>query len=701
MRGSSLHRRTRKSARLRVAGAILIAIVAATLAYAIDDVELRFDVVHGGEWQAERVHARLEMTPSGQRAHIEIDSVHLMAWPKPIRNVTIHCPHLEIGPRELACRSAQVHADVPALGRQMLAASLRYGRADGALELDLHNVRLGTGTAAVRASLREAQWRIRASLDRVPLTAIAELAHEVQIAIPFAIATGSATLQADVTGAGAQLSHVRSRGTLEALTLNNDSGSIATDGLAARFDIDLKPSNAEWLFQATLASDHGQGYLEPVFLDFGMHALEIAARGRASNSALFADHIRVSHTGVLEAQANAVEIDLEHAQPVRALELDLASMHFPGAYETYLQPFLLDTSFKALRTSGQVAGTLALANGEPQRIELALRQIDAEGEQPALALRGLNGRWYWRAGEGRTMPASYLAWTGGHVYGLDFGASQLEFVTTGRRFELLSPASMPLLDGSLELSTLLIQDIGSQDIGFNVDATLHPISVSLLCRAFGWPQFGGRVSGSISNLELKEDVLTLGTRLEAQVFDGLLTIRDLRLDEPFGAWPRLFANIDLAKLDLDLLTSAFSFGRITGRLSGAIHGLELFNWQPVAFDARLYTSPGRTRQRISQRAVQNIGSIGGGGAGVAAALSSGFLRFFEEFNYARLGITCKLENEVCEMGGVGPAPNGGYYLVQGRGLPRIDVIGNARRVDWPRLVGQLAAATASSGPVVD
>ncbi len=98
--------------------------------------------------------------------------------------------------------------------------------------------------------------------------------------------------------------------------------------------------------------------------------------------------------------------------------------------------------------------------------------------------------------------------------------------------------------------------------------------------------------------------------------------------------------------------------------------------------------------------MENIGSIGGGGAGVTAALSSGFLRFFDDFNYDRLGISCRLQNEVCVMDGVAPAANGNYYLVKGKGVPRIDVIGSSRRVDWPRLVEQLLAATESGGPVM-
>jgi hypothetical protein len=136
-------------------------------------------------------------------------------------------------------------------------------------------------------------------------------------------------------------------------------------------------------------------------------------------------------------------------------------------------------------------------------------------------------------------------------------------------------------------------------------------------------------------------------------------------------------------------------------LSGSIDDLQLFNWQPIAFDAKLFTPPDdRSKHRISQRAVENIGSIGGGGGGVTAALSSGFLRFFDDFRYDRLGLSCRLENDICYMNGVAPAPNGGYELVKGSGVARNDVIGGARRVDWPRLVQQLIAVTESGGPVV-
>jgi len=130
-------------------------------------------------------------------------------------------------------------------------------------------------------------------------------------------------------------------------------------------------------------------------------------------------------------------------------------------------------------------------------------------------------------------------------------------------------------------------------------------------------------------------------------------------------------------------------------------GLETFGLTPTTFDMKLATPAGdRSRHRISQRAVQSLSNIGGGGGGVASALQSGFLRFFEEFRYNRIGLACKLRNDVCEMSGAGPAREGtGFYIVKGSGLPRIDIIGNNRRVDWPVFMSQVVSAMKNPGDI--
>jgi hypothetical protein len=52
------------------------------------------------------------------------------------------------------------------------------------------------------------------------------------------------------------------------------------------------------------------------------------------------------------------------------------------------------------------------------------------------------------------------------------------------------------------------------------------------------------------------------------------------------------------------------------------------------------------------------------------------------------------------MDGVGSAGEG-YIIVKGAGLPRIQVVGFRRRVNWPTLVARLRAATAGQAPVIE
>jgi len=151
-------------------------------------------------------------------------------------------------------------------------------------------------------------------------------------------------------------------------------------------------------------------------------------------------------------------------------------------------------------------------------------------------------------------------------------------------------------------------------------------------------------------------------------------------------------------LDLASLTRTFSFGEIQGRLGGHIRDLHLVDWKPVAFDAQLATPPGDgSRHRISQKAVDNLTNLGGGG--ITGALSRSLLGMFKTFSYDRLGIACRLHDGICDMDGVAPAARG-YYIVKGGGLPRIDIIGYAHEVDWDELVARLASVTAHSAAVV-
>jgi hypothetical protein len=111
------------------------------------------------------------------------------------------------------------------------------------------------------------------------------------------------------------------------------------------------------------------------------------------------------------------------------------------------------------------------------------------------------------------------------------------------------------------------------------------------------------------------------------------------------------------------------------------------------------------RQRISQRAVQNISSVGD--ASFVTTLQGQLIGLFDDFGYRRIGIACRLHNGVCAMAGLEAAAGSGsdsrgFTIVEGAGIPRLNVVGFNRQVDWPTLVERLqAVGSGELSPVVE
>ncbi|MEO8779727.1 MAG: hypothetical protein ABI389_13775, partial [Rhodanobacter sp.] len=224
--------------------------------------------------------------------------------------------------------------------------------------------------------------------------------------------------------------------------------------------------------------------------------------------------------------------------------------------------------------------------------------------------------------------------------------------------------------------------------------TVTGIDMAAFSQAMGWPAFPGTLAGAVPSLRWVNDGLELDGGLSANVFDGFVDITRLSLQQPLGTSPVLNADISLKQLDLGAITSVFDFGSISGRLDGSIDGLRLVGWNPVAFNASLLAASGG---RISQRAVNNLASVGGGG--IAAGLQGAVLKLFKTFGYKQLGLNCTLRGSVCKMSGLEPTDDG-YTIVEGRGLPRLHVIGHQSEVDWPTLVKRLEEAIHGAAPEI-
>lgn len=380
------------------------------------------------------------------------------------------------------------------------------------------------------------------------------------------------------------------------------------------------------------------------------------------------------------------------------LRLQLSLGDLAAARDRYLSGFLAPAGFPDLVLAGGAAARLDLRDGEWQAITLSFDRLNAIDPRQRFTLAGLHGDLGWRAGD-EPHPGT-LAWDSAALFGIGLGHAALGFESREGQLRLAAPVDIAALGGKIRLDHLRWQPPGGgRGARFQLGTSLLDLDLGSLSQRLGWPPFTGTLGGRIPQARYENNVLTLDGGLAMQAFGGTVSLSSLVMERPFGVAPTLSADVAIDDVDMAPMTDAFGFGSISGRMDGYIRNLRMVDWSPVAFDAWIGSDPAwKGRRRLSQRAVEDISKVGGGG-GLMGGLQAQALRLFDDFRYERLGLGCRLRDNVCAMSGVDSAGDG-YTIVQGAGLPRIQVVGFRRRVDWPTLVARLKAATEGQTPVI-
>jgi hypothetical protein len=255
---------------------------------------------------------------------------------------------------------------------------------------------------------------------------------------------------------------------------------------------------------------------------------------------------------------------------------------------------------------------------------------------------------------------------------------------------------VPLLDGRLYVDDLHAERADSGWQG-RFSGGIEGVSMPKVSVALKLPTMAGSLSARIPAARYADGLLSLGGDLVIDVFDGRIIATGLEVREPLRPAQRVVAEVSARGLDLGMLTRTFAFGSIEGRFDADLRGLEMRGWRPERFDGRIASSPGDYPRSISRGALQDISSLGGSAGG--AALMATPVRYSNTFGYERIGIGCRLDANVCRMEGLENFRDG-FLLVKGSGLPRVDVIGYNRDVDWNLLVSRIRAVIAGKSEAV-
>ena len=661
---------------------------------AVDRLSLDLDTIIGENWRLHGVRVGLsDLTEARQTLTLTIDRLDL---PKPFDVLTfvdINCANLRLDDDGFRCRQGDGIIKSPWLDSSKVNFSFHYS--DNKKTFNVSNIRFAGGRAGVAAEFNRGNWNLRLDAKALNITQLKQLFPRDAVEL----SGGRVSLRADAEIDAAGLNKVKFNAELTGIGLQTQDGRFAGEELAAAIFVKAVRGQKRWFFDSETKYSKGAVYIEPIYLEITDRPVELKAKGvwQSNGSRLELTEASLNHPGlgVITGQLQLLtgeRFALDNAQ------LTLTTNNLSDLTTTYVQPFLETSSLEGLHFAGELDARIKVVQQALTQLGIKFTDLDIADDGGRIMLQRGQGIINWsdrRSSNSQTE----LAWQRLKIFNVPVAASALSLSTDAGSIELNRQTALPVLGGIINIERFNWYKNENQEPDVHFIGAVNDLSLQQLSKALDWQPLYGTITGNIPGVSYRQGRLEIDGELNARLFDGEIRIKKLASSGLFSDFPRLYADIEIDNLDLKQLTQTFDFGGMEGRLSGHVRNLYLEDWHPVTFYAWFGTPEDDTsRHRISQKAVENITSIGGGGA--ADLLSRSFLRFFDNFRYDKLGIGCYLYQGVCQLMGVGTTRQG-YIIVKGGGLPRIDVIGYNPRVDWSVLMERLKRVTGSNEAVIN
>jgi len=640
------------------------------------ELQLRVDDIVAPNFRLQGIVARVSLaTPATLNLSIEQATFQGRAW----RKLRLHCPKALIERNLIACPKGLLEGVPDSV--EKIPLSFQYWPAQRSLELVLQPAAGERWQAALN-------WRSGKLTANVQV--VSGKAVRINDGLPaqgIRVGQGALDLRATLESQDAARNRIDVTATLRNVAFSDAAGSQAGEKLDGAFSLQAEQADT-WRWRAKVDWRAGEIFWQPFYFAPGVRSL--SAQGTLSAQQAVVEQAALNWAGIGTVAFNGVW-DRKLAK-FEQFALSGKTLALDGLYRTFLKPIAPAGMLRSLALSGSSSGQLRFQQGAMQEATLTIQQGGIRHETKEFSLAGIDGDLAWHRLQARD---NRLSVSGAKLGKLALGAFRVDAALAPQRVTV-APLRIPILDGALSVDGVEARLVDN-NWQWSLSAAVQPISMQALSTALQLPTMHGTLSGVIPQVRYARQSLQVDGALLFKVFDGTVVVKDLSASDLLGPTPHVYGNIDMRNLDLDLLTQTFSFGSMQGRLDVTVSDLEIFGWKPVRFDAKVASSPGDYPRKISQRAVQNITALGGGGG--VAAIQRSFLRFFDQFGYQRLGLSCRLTYGVCEMGGVAEAPTG-YVIVQGGGIPALTVIGYNRRVDWDELLARIQRATQGGTPIV-
>jgi hypothetical protein len=661
-------------------GICWLLLLMATPAPAIETATLTLAHLKSQGWQLQGIKISV-ITPAQHTPQLQL-TIQQLSLPEPftdLKLLNVRCAKFSWQKRQIDCvqGTAQLHS------KKFDSPTLQFSFAITPTQSQFHiqHLKLLKGQIDIQGSAQQGKWQLSLNGVNCGLSLLHELLFP-----QLKLSSGLVDISAKATGNWQGAQHLTTRLQAKDLSLQTADGKKAGEHLALITNLHAAKVKQQWLWQTENFFNSGSLYVEPFYVENKSTVISLSGRGYAdlAQQTLEIDRLKFIHPTIATINAYATvqyaPVVVVTQGKVYAQVSDLAA-----ASQVYVAPFIATTALEGLALSGELEAKTSIQQSTLTDGYLIANHLDIIDQKQRFALMGGAMTFNW-ANQDHFSKNSILAWKELKLYSLSLGQNYFPLLLKEQKIHLPKPFIIPLLGGDIRVEKFDWQAIKDKSPQVHFAGSIHQVSLEKLTQALKVQPISGYLSGQIPSVNVAESKLSLDGGLQINVFDGSIAIHKLAISGFMTDFTQFYSDIVIDNLDLEQLTQKFSFGSMQGRLSGYITDLYLENWQPITFNAWLGTMDDNSTHQISQKAVQNIATIGGGGA--VDAVSRAILSIFDNFNYEKIGLGCYLQKGICQLTGV-EAADYGYYIIKGGGLPRIDVMGYNTRIDWKVLQERL------------
>ena len=562
----------------------------------------------------------------------QIESVVLPDNRGVIKDIVLRCHSGVVSQQALSCEDGDLSFQETLVNTRQAKLSF-YRKQNGDLKFSIDQFDFANGSASLDLEIYKGRWSAEIHTHDVSLAMLSKALPS----FPEWITSGKIAGELKFAGMNGSLDRIQGDLRVKGFGFSNDESTLVGEAVATNLGFSSKRHEKRWRTQLNSTTYKGELYFDPIFIDANESAKDLYGmidwQLGSQQIKLIDFHMEDPHS--MHAELSTV-LDVEKKIAVEPMQVKVNYALFPNVYDNYIQPFLLDTNAADLATKGSLSGEVVVDESRVSQANLNLSYLSLLDNQNRFSLINLNGNMGW--GSQYANKNYTFGFEIADLYKLRLGKSDFTFVNQHNALVLTKPVSVPLLDGSINIESFRVNNPGKGDQSAAMDISLTPVSMSKFSTTLGWPEMNGNLAGYAPNVIYKKGDIEIGGALLVRGFGGTTTIHNLYAEDLFGVTPKLSADVKLNNLDLKSLTETFSFGEITGRMSGRINDMQFVSWAPVQFDAWFGTPENdKSRHRISQTAVDNLTQVGNGASNV---LSKSFLKFFDSFGYDKLGLGC-------------------------------------------------------------